>query len=209
MLDVDLTGPSVPRLVGLRDHSVHKASDGFVSVPFFVLSFCPTFSFVASLAPVYTDATKKLAVMSIGFLLKNETDPIIWRGPKKNGQKRKDFRFQFYLSLAVIKQFLQDVIWDELDYLIIDTPPGTSDEVIRIHFVFFFFKKYLQHISTCEFLVADTVSPKAIIVTTPQSVALADVRRVRSVDFYLLFLQNFFFHIFLLFAVRKLRFVRN
>jgi len=59
--------------------------------------------------PVYTDAEKTLAVMSIGFLLKNRDDAVIWRGPKKT---------------AMIKQFLDDVFWDELDYLIIDTPPG-------------------------------------------------------------------------------------
>lgn len=58
-----------------------------------------------------------LAVMSIGFLLPNKDDAVIWRGPRKNG---------------LIKQFLTDVIWEDLDYLIIDTPPGTSDEHISI-----------------------------------------------------------------------------
>lgn len=61
--------------------------------------------------PVYTDQTQKLAVMSIAFLLKSRSDAIIWRGPKKT---------------AMIKQFIGDVCWGELDYLIIDTPPGTS-----------------------------------------------------------------------------------
>jgi Mrp family chromosome partitioning ATPase len=55
--------------------------------------------------------------MSIGFLLPNKDDAVIWRGPRKNG---------------LIKQFLTDVIWEDLDYLIIDTPPGTSDEHISI-----------------------------------------------------------------------------
>jgi Mrp family chromosome partitioning ATPase len=73
-------------------------------------------------------------------------DPIIWRGPKKN---------------AVIRQFLEDVLWGELDYLIVDTPPGTSDE----------------HISTCELLIGAAKAPRALLVTTPQSVALADVRK--------------------------------
>jgi Mrp family chromosome partitioning ATPase len=54
-----------------------------------------------------------LAVMSIGFLLHGADDPVIWRGPKKN---------------AMIRQFLSDVAWGQLDYLVIDTPPGTSDE---------------------------------------------------------------------------------
>jgi Mrp family chromosome partitioning ATPase len=86
-----------------------------------------------------------LAVMSIGFLLPNKDDAVIWRGPRKNG---------------LIKQFLTDVIWEELDYLIIDTPPGTSDE----------------HISIIQYLKRAPVAG-AVIVTTPQEVALADVRK--------------------------------
>jgi Mrp family chromosome partitioning ATPase len=126
LLDVDLTGPSVPRLVGLTTHAVHKAERGWV--------------------PVYTDASQALAVMSIQFLLKGADDPVIWRGPKKN---------------AVIRQFLEDVLWGELDYLVVDTPPGTSDE----------------HISTCELLLAAAKAPRALLVTTPQAVALSDVRK--------------------------------
>ncbi|XP_053682394.1 cytosolic Fe-S cluster assembly factor NUBP2 homolog, partial [Sabethes cyaneus] len=95
LLDIDLCGLSVPFLLGLEDHDVHQCEEGWV--------------------PVYTSAEKKLAVMSIGFLLKSRTEAVIWRGPKKT---------------AMIKQFLEDVAWDELDYLIIDTPPGTSDEHI-------------------------------------------------------------------------------
>lgn len=59
--------------------------------------------------PVYTDKDQKLAVMSIGFLLQNRNDAVVWRGPKKT---------------AMVKQFLEDVYWQDLDYLIIDTPPG-------------------------------------------------------------------------------------
>jgi hypothetical protein len=55
--------------------------------------------------------------MSIGFMLPNPDDAVIWRGPRKNG---------------LIKQFLKDVHWGECDYLIIDSPPGTSDEHISI-----------------------------------------------------------------------------
>jgi Mrp family chromosome partitioning ATPase len=65
--------------------------------------------------------------------------------------------------IAMIKQFLQDVCWGELDYLIIDTPPGTSDE----------------HISVVEYLKAFNPDG-AVIVTTPQGVALADVRKELS-----------------------------
>lgn len=55
--------------------------------------------------------------MSIGFLLKNRGDSVVWRGPKKT---------------SMIKQFLTDVAWQDIDYLIIDTPPGTSDEHITV-----------------------------------------------------------------------------
>jgi len=65
--------------------------------------------------PVYVE--ENLAVMSIGFMLESPDEAVIWRGPKKNG---------------LIKQFLKDVNWSELDYLIIDTPPGTSDEHISL-----------------------------------------------------------------------------
>jgi Mrp family chromosome partitioning ATPase len=87
-------------------------------------------------------------VIKIGGLigLNSADDPIIWRGPKKN---------------AVIRQFLEDVLWGELDFLIVDTPPGTSDE----------------HISTCELLIGAAKAPRALLVTTPQAVALADVRK--------------------------------
>ncbi|XP_013393424.1 cytosolic Fe-S cluster assembly factor NUBP2 isoform X2 [Lingula anatina] len=95
--------------------------------------------------PVYADQAQQLAVMSIGFLLSSRDDAVVWRGPKKN---------------AMIKQFLSDVYWQELDYLLIDNPPGTSDE----------------HISTVENL--KKYKPDgAVLVTTPQAVAVADVRR--------------------------------
>lgn len=94
ILDVDLTGPSIPRMLGLDGQGVHQSSDGWV--------------------PVYVDAQQgsdpRLACMSVGFLLKKKSDSVIWRGPKKN---------------AMIRQFLSDVRWGELDYLVIDTPPGS------------------------------------------------------------------------------------
>ncbi|XP_066902354.1 cytosolic Fe-S cluster assembly factor Nubp2 homolog [Halyomorpha halys] len=94
--------------------------------------------------PVYTDSDQKLAVMSIGFLLNDRNSSVIWRGPKKT---------------AMIRQFLNDVYWQDIDYLIIDTPPGTSDE----------------HITIVESVKG--VNTGAIIVTTPQSVAIEDVRK--------------------------------
>jgi len=91
---VDLTGPSIPRMFGLDR---------------------PEFAVHQSTAgwvPVYADAgsgEQRLPVMSVGFLLKKKGDSVVWRGPKKN---------------AMIRQFLSDVRWGELDYLVIDTPPG-------------------------------------------------------------------------------------
>lgn len=90
-----------------------------------------------------------LAVMSIQFMLPNRDDAVIWRGPKKNG---------------LIKQFLKDVEWGEMDYLIVDTPPGTSDE----------------HLSVNSLLKESGVDG-AVLVTTPQEVSLLDVRK--EVDF--------------------------
>jgi predicted Fe-Mo cluster-binding NifX family protein len=81
--------------------------------------------------------------MSIGFLLPHRDDAVIWRGPMKYG---------------VIKQFLKDVEWGELDYLLIDSPPGTGDEPLA---------------------VAELVdnADGAVVVTTPQEMAVQDVRR--------------------------------
>ena len=92
------------------------------------------------------EVSDNLAAVSVGFLLGDEDDAVVWRGPKKNG---------------LIKQFLRDVDWGEygLDWLVVDTPPGTSDEHLSV----------VQHLKS--------VADGAIIVTTPQDVALADVRK--------------------------------
>lgn len=123
LLDVDICGPSIPRMLGLVGQEVHQSASGW--------------------SPVYVD--DNLAVMSIGFMLPSSDDAVIWRGPKKN---------------ALIKQFLTDVVWNELDYLIVDTPPGTSDE----------------HISIVQYLKSTNVDG-AVVVTTPQEVSMADVRK--------------------------------
>lgn len=94
-------------------------------------------------SPVYVE--ENLGVMSIGFMLPAKDDAIIWRGVRKTG---------------LIKQFLRDVDWGELDYLIVDAPPGTSDE----------------HISLVQMLAESDVDG-ALIVTTPQEVSLLDVRK--------------------------------
>jgi Mrp family chromosome partitioning ATPase len=94
-------------------------------------------------SPVWASDT--LALMSIQFMLPDPDAAVIWRGPKKNG---------------LIKQFLKDVEWGDLDLLLVDTPPGTSDE----------------HLSISSFLTASGVDG-AVLVTTPQEVALLDVRK--------------------------------
>ncbi|PRP88979.1 hypothetical protein PROFUN_02257 [Planoprotostelium fungivorum] len=125
LLDVDLCGPSVPRIVGLQGRDVKKSNQGWI--------------------PVYPEEHKSLAVMSIGFLLPDPDAAVVWRGPKKT---------------AMIKQFIEDVVWGELDYLIVDTPPGTSDE----------------HIAVIESL-KEHQPDGAVIVTTPQGVSISDVRK--------------------------------
>jgi ATP-binding protein involved in chromosome partitioning len=84
-----------------------------------------------------------LKVMSLGFLLQDQDAAVIWRGPMK---------------MCVIKQFLKDVAWGDLDDLIIDSPPGTGDEPL----------------SVCQLIGA---LDGAVIVTTPQKVAAVDVRK--------------------------------
>ncbi|CCD25963.2 iron-sulfur cluster assembly protein CFD1 NDAI_0G01880 [Naumovozyma dairenensis CBS 421] len=127
VLDIDLTGPSLPRMFGLENRSIYQDVDGWLPVP------------------VETNGIGELKVISLGFLLGDRGNSVVWRGPKKT---------------AMIKQFIKDVAWGQLDYLLIDTPPGTSDE----------------HISIAEQL-RFSEPDGAIVVTTPQGVATADVRK--------------------------------
>lgn len=135
VLDVDLTGPSIPRMFGIEDAKVTQAPGGWL--PITVHEADPS------------TGLGSLRVMSLGFLLPRRGDAVVWRGPKKT---------------AMVRQFLSDVFWDELDYLLIDTPPGTSDE----------------HISLAETLLLKARPGQlagAVVVTTPQAVATADVRK--------------------------------
>ncbi|KAK4698734.1 ATP-binding protein involved in chromosome partitioning, partial [Phenoliferia sp. Uapishka_3] len=153
LLDVDLTGPSLPRMLGLEGKDVHMSEDGWV--PVYLDARGPS----SSAANGTRGKSGVLACMSIGFLLKNSRESVVWRGPKKN---------------AMIKQFLGEVRWGELDYLIIDTPPGTSDE----------------HISLLESLRPLLITPppnspplptlSSLLVSTPQAVALLDVSKELS-----------------------------
>ena len=120
LLDVDIHGPSIPKLLRLDGASI-QAENGVIQ-------------------PVEKAGLK---VMSIGFLLRERDDAVIWRGPMK---------------MSVISQFLKDVDWGELDYLVIDCPPGTGDEPL----------------SVCQ-LAAPLDG--AVVVTTPQDLATSDVRK--------------------------------
>jgi len=124
LLDVDVHGPSIPKLMGLEGRQVSFENGAIAPVPI----------------------SDHLKVMSIAFLLQNDRDAVIWRGP---------------LKFQVIRQFLKDVGWGRLDYLIIDSPPGTGDEPL-----------------TVAQLVGSPA--EAVIVTTPQDLAISDVRRCVS-----------------------------
>jgi ATP-binding protein involved in chromosome partitioning len=126
LLDVDIHGPSIPKMLQL-DKATVQVKDGVIQ-------------------PVEKAGLK---VMSVGFLLRDRDAAVIWRGPMK---------------MSVIKQFLKDVDWGDLDYLIIDAPPGTGDEPL----------------SVCQLAMP---VDGAVIVTTPQDVATADVRK--SINFCL------------------------
>lgn len=152
ILDIDLTGPSIPRLVGLEDAKITQSPSGWLPVP------------VHDAVATQTDASSpkprgSLRCMSLGFLLRDRGDAVIWRGPKKT---------------AMIRQFLSDVSWGSTDYLLIDTPPGTSDEHIAL-------AEQLLTLSTTDAVVAAQSNlPRltgAVLVTTPQAVATSDVRK--------------------------------
>ncbi len=120
LLDVDLHGPDVPRVLGLTAMLGLSANQ--------------------KLDPLHFNANLK--VVSIESLMASKDDAVIWRGPMK---------------YSAIRQFISDVDWGELDFLLIDSPPGTGDEPLT---------------------VAQTIpDAKALIVTTPQEVSLADVRK--------------------------------
>jgi len=121
LLDVDFHGPSIPTLLNLQGRQLQHDGE--------------------SLLPI--ELSEGLKVISLGFLLKDQADAVIWRGPMKMG---------------VIKQFLTEVKWGEIDYLIIDFPPGTGDEPLSV-----------------AQLIPD--SDGAIIVTTPQDLSTIDVRK--------------------------------
>ncbi|KAK5017243.1 cytosolic Fe-S cluster assembly factor cfd1 [Cryomyces antarcticus] len=148
VLDIDLTGPSIPRFFGIEGAKVKQAPGGWVPVS--VHDAQPAVpSSEEGQAPRSGSGLGSLRCMSLGFLLGNRGDAVVWRGPKKT---------------AMVRQFLSDVQWGALDYLLIDTPPGTSDE----------------HISLVETLLKQTSPGQvagAVVVTTPQAISIADVKK--------------------------------
>ncbi|KAF1941061.1 P-loop containing nucleoside triphosphate hydrolase protein [Clathrospora elynae] len=153
VLDIDLTGPSIPRFFGIEDAKVRQAPGGWIPVHVHGAQTLPAH---ASQKPEDGEIGA-LSCMSLGFILASRSDAVIWRGPKKT---------------AMVRQFLTDVLWPKLDYLLIDTPPGTSDE----------------HISLLETLLKNTTtmpSPQsglpflagAVVVTTPQAISISDVKK--------------------------------
>ena len=121
LLDVDFHGPSQPTLFGQQHVRLQGTEDGLLPLE-----------------------TAGFGLVSVGLLLEEEDQAIVWRGPAKMG---------------VLKQLLEETGWGELDYLILDFPPGTGDEIL----------------SACQLLA--TADRRALIVTTPQEVSLADCRK--------------------------------
>jgi len=121
ILDVDIHGPNIAKMLGIEDKRLVGSDLGIEPI----------------------EVLPGLKAISLALLLENKDRPIIWRGP---------------LKMITIKQFLADVNWGELDYLIVDSPPGTGDEPL----------------SVCQ-LIPDING--AIVVTTPQEVAILDSRK--------------------------------
>ena len=121
LLDIDIHGPSIPKLLNLEDSKLQGVKD--------------------KIEPIIYNGTLK--VISIGFLIQDENSALVWRGPMKHN---------------VIRQFVSEVSWDSLDYLIVDCPPGTGDEPLSI----------VQLLGRAD---------GAVVITTPQQLAVADVKK--------------------------------
>ncbi|MBN1353175.1 MAG: Mrp/NBP35 family ATP-binding protein [Candidatus Omnitrophica bacterium] len=121
ILDVDIHGPNIAKMLGIEGKKLAGSESGIKPV----------------------EVLPDLKAVSLALLFENKDQPVIWRGP---------------LKMMTIKQFLADVNWGELDYLIVDSPPGTGDEPL----------------SVCQ-LIPEIDG--AIVVTTPQDVSILDSRK--------------------------------
>ena len=120
LLDVDFHGPSQPTLFNLQHLRLEAGPDGVIPAE-----------------------AGGIQLVSLGLLLENNDQAVIWRGPAK---------------MSVLKELLEESNFGELDYLVLDFPPGTGDEVL----------------SACQLIPGDK---QALVVTTPQEVSLADCRK--------------------------------
>ncbi len=121
ILDVDIHGPSIPKLMGINGQMMGLKGDDLLPI----------------------ECYANINVVSMALLLQNTEQAVIWRGPMK---------------ATVIRQFVQNVAWGKLDYLVVDCPPGTGDEPL----------------SAVQILGKKA---RAVIVTTPQEVATIDVEK--------------------------------
>ena len=122
LLDIDIHGPNIPKMLGLDGIRPPVVENHMYPVSF----------------------ADKIKVMSMAFFLPDESQAVAWRGPLKH---------------KMIQEFLYNVLWGDLDVLVIDSPPGTGDEILSIYA-----------------LLEDTLNG-ALIVGTPQKVALTDVKK--------------------------------
>ena len=97
ILDADITGPSIPESFGVAQERATAVENE------------------DALNPVVTDSG--IQMMSMNFLLPNETDPVIWRGPVIGG---------------AVTQFWTDVVWKDVDFMFVDMPPGTGDVPLTV-----------------------------------------------------------------------------
>lgn len=158
ILDIDLTGPSIPRLLNLEDQKVRQAPGGWLPVP--VHSSIEHDGTASNDHTINTRKRGSLHALSLAFLLPSRDSAVIWRGPKKT---------------AMIRQFVSDVLWPpQTDFLLIDTPPGTSDEHIAI----------VEELHKLALTPPPTPNGQpvaalagAVVVTTPQAISTSDVRK--------------------------------
>eukprot|EP01125_Pyxidicula_operculata_P020619 TRINITY_DN7656_c0_g1_i1.p2 TRINITY_DN7656_c0_g1~~TRINITY_DN7656_c0_g1_i1.p2 ORF type:complete len:320 (+),score=69.36 TRINITY_DN7656_c0_g1_i1:1480-2439(+) len=122
LLDADLCGPSVPKILDCENSQIVNQPWGWIPVQ-----------------------RSGIQVMSVGFLLSGNDTPVVWRGPRKT---------------QMLHRFLKDTFWGVLDYLVIDTPPGTSDE----------------HLSVIA-AIKEAEPDGCVVVTTPQDLALDVVKK--------------------------------
>lgn len=125
LLDIDIHGPNLPKMLGVEKERMQSLHENRIK-------------------PVRISDNLKL--VSMAFLLRQENQAVIWRGP---------------LKMKIIQQFLSDIQWGKLDWLVVDAPPGTGDEPL----------------SMAQLVPASG----AIIVTTPQEISVLDVKK--SIDF--------------------------